>query len=115
MNKNLINEELNDIKYLFGYKPGKVISEQDYDYTTDDYLDMSNLDEQKTDRYMFFSNLEQIHRQTGLLLEKDPDMISQILEDGHDWAQDHIATAKESIDQLFDLLMNEENDESDYE
>jgi hypothetical protein len=115
MNKNLINEELNDIKYLFGYKPGKVISEQDYDYTTDDYLDMSNLDEQKTDRYMFFSNLEQIHRQTGLLLEKDPDMISQILEDGHDWAQDHIATAKESIDQVFDFLMNEENDESDYE
>ena len=26
---NLLNEELNNIKYLFGYKPGKVISEQD--------------------------------------------------------------------------------------
>ena len=25
----LLNEELNNIKYLFGYKPGKVISEQD--------------------------------------------------------------------------------------
>jgi hypothetical protein len=64
--------------------------------------------EQKTDRYMFFSNLEQIHRQTGLLLKQDPEMIHQILENGHDWAQDHIATAKESIDQVFDFLMNEE-------
>ena len=26
---NILNEELNNIKYLFGYKPGKVISEQD--------------------------------------------------------------------------------------
>ena len=26
---NLLKEELNNIKYLFGYKPGKVISEQD--------------------------------------------------------------------------------------
>lgn len=26
---NLLNEELNNIKYLFGYKPGRVISEQE--------------------------------------------------------------------------------------
>lgn len=64
--------------------------------------------EQKTDRYMFFSNLEQIHRQTGLLLERNEEEINQVLENGHDWAQDHIATAKESIDQVFDFLMNEE-------
>jgi hypothetical protein len=56
---------------------------------------------------MFFSNLEQIHRQTGLLLEKNEDELQKILENGHDWAQDHIATAKESIDQVFDFLMNE--------
>jgi hypothetical protein len=35
-------------------------------------------------------------------------MIHSILENGHDWAQDHIATAKESIDQVFDFIMNEE-------
>jgi hypothetical protein len=197
MNKKLINEDIQNIKYLFGYKPGRVISEQDIDYTTDDYLDMTEMgkegkrrperlvkhsdtnkivgshrygagftpnsrggelgfeyhpesipdgtkfggtevgdfdyedddfnfkmsyyddvdedtlleqEEPETDRYMFFSNLEQIHRQTGLLLEKDPEMIHSILENGHDWAQDHIATSKESIDQVFDFLMNEEND-----
>jgi len=63
--------------------------------------------EQENDRYMFFSNLEQIHRQTGLLLKQNENELQKILENGHDWAQDHIATAKESIDQVFDFLMNE--------
>jgi len=58
-------------------------------------------------RYMFFSNLEQIRRQADLLLDMDEDQLNSILENGHDWAQDHIATAKESIDQVFDFLMNE--------
>jgi hypothetical protein len=236
MDKKLINEDIKNMKYLFGYKPGRVISEQDIDYTTEDLshdeideegkrhperhvkhkktnktvgiykkgvgfhptphgeelgfehhptdiphgtilggteigdfdyedddfnskmwpyddedeseldedmfagwdepdtfesrpltkhhkLDLDNEDEDEdtlfeqegpeTDRYMFFSNLQQIHRQTGLLLEKDPEMISSILENGHDWAQDHIATAKESIDQVFDFLMNEEKGDGD--
>ena len=253
MSKKLINEDIQNIKYLFGYKPGRVISEQDIDYTTDDYLDVKmdeerrperlvkhidtgklvgthkygrgfrpnphgeelgfehhpssipnktkfggtevgdfdyedddfdfkmppyddedydELDEDmfagwdeldnneqdmdtgeklypsfssdrkfmgmsksmgdmetededtlfeqeepENDRYMFFSNLEQIHRQMGILLEKDPEMIHSILENGHDWAQDHIATAKESIDQVFDFIMNEEkgDDDEDFE
>jgi prephenate dehydrogenase len=82
--------------------------------------DEDNLFEQEepeNDRYMFFSNLQQIHRQMGILLEKDPEMIHSILENGHDWAQDHIATAKESIDQVFDFIMNEEegDDDEDFE
>jgi hypothetical protein len=116
MDKKILNEDIQNMKYLLGYKPGRVISEQDFDYTTDDYLDtseMSEQDEPETDRYMFFSNLEQIHRQMGILLEKDPEMISKILDNGHDWAQDHIATAKESIDQVFDFIMNEEKGEED--
>jgi hypothetical protein len=34
-------------------------------------------------------------------------MIEEILEGGHDWAQDHIAEAKNNMDQVFDFLMNE--------
>jgi hypothetical protein len=116
MDKKILNEDIQNMKYLLGYKPGRVISEQDFDYTTDEYLDTTEMDEQeepKTDRYMFFSNLQQIHRQMGILLEKDPEMIHSILENGHDWAQDHIATAKESIDQVFDFIMNEENGDGD--
>jgi len=58
-------------------------------------------------RYMFFSNLEQMERQCKMLLEMDQDKIESILENGHDWAQDHIAEAKNNMDQVFDFLMNE--------
>jgi hypothetical protein len=69
------------------------------------------LEQERSDRYMFFSNLQQIRRQMDILLDMDPDMVESVLEDGHDWAQDHIATAKESIDQVFDFLMNSEKEE----
>ena len=65
----------------------------------------------KTNRYMFFSNLEQMKRQCELLLDLDVDMVSQILDDGHDWADDHITEAKNNLDQVFDFLMNETNEE----
>jgi ElaB/YqjD/DUF883 family membrane-anchored ribosome-binding protein len=58
-------------------------------------------------RYMFFSNLQQMRRQCDMLLEMDPDTVEEILQNGHDWAQDHIAEAKNNIDQVFDFLMNE--------
>ena len=63
--------------------------------------------EQSSDRYMFFSNLEQMRRQCNLLLELERDMVDSILDNGHDWAQDHIAEAKSLLDQVFDFLMNE--------
>jgi hypothetical protein len=56
---------------------------------------------------MFFSNLEQIRRQCDLLLDMDESMVEDILENGHDWAQDHIAEAKNNMDQVFDFIMNE--------
>jgi hypothetical protein len=65
--------------------------------------------------YMFFSNLEQMKRQCELLLQLDKDKVNQLLEQGHDWADDHISSAKENIDQVFDFMMNEtkghENDQ----
>jgi hypothetical protein len=63
--------------------------------------------EENSQRYMFFSNLEQIRRQCDLLLDLDHNMIESILDNGHDWAQDHIAEAKNNMDQVFDFLMNE--------
>jgi len=71
------------------------------------------LEEQSSDRYMFFSNLEQMRRQCDLLLSKNRDEIDSILDNGHDWAQDHIAEAKNNMDQVFDFLMNETTDEGD--
>jgi len=64
-------------------------------------------EEHRSGRYMFFSNLEQMRRQCDLLLDLDEEMVESILENGHDWAQDHIAEAKNNMDQVFDFIMNE--------
>jgi hypothetical protein len=65
------------------------------------------LNEQKSERYMFFSNLEQMRRQCDLLLNFDRSEVESILDNGHDWAQDHISEAKNNMDQVFDFMMNE--------
>ena len=64
-------------------------------------------EEHESSRYMFFSNIEQMKRQCDILLDMDQNEIESILENGHDWAQDHISEAKNNMDQVFDFLMNE--------
>ena len=70
-------------------------------------IDKPSRQEKESSRYMFFSNLEQMRRQCDLLLDLDHNMVESILDNGHDWAQDHIAEAKNNMDQVFDFLMNE--------
>lgn len=65
------------------------------------------LTEQETENYMFFSNLEQMIRQANLLLELDPQVVEGILQNGHDWADDHVTVAKENLSQVFDFMMNQ--------
>lgn len=65
-------------------------------------------------RYMFISNLEQMCRQANKLMEEEPEVIDSILDDGHDWAADHVSTAKESLDQVFDFMMNKINGDDEY-
>lgn len=122
-----------DIKSLFGTKYGAYVPNDVLRYMRknpkqmfarlyDIYGDMAfeylNMAKQKggiteseehmeNDRYMFFSNLEQMERQCGLLLDLDHSQLESILDNGHDWAQDHIAEAKNNLDQVFDFLMNE--------
>ena len=68
----------------------------------------------ETENYMTFSNLQQMKRQIDMLLELDEDVVDQIIQNGHDWADDHISTAKENIDQVFDFMMNETRKEDEY-
>lgn len=68
---------------------------------------ISEEEKKNSSRYMFFSNLQQMRRQCDLLLDLDKQMVEDILDHGHDWAQDHIAEAKNNMDQVFDFLMNE--------
>jgi hypothetical protein len=76
----------------------KVINEQEVEQTN----------------YMFFSNLKQMKRQIEMIMEMDPDMIDSIIQNGHDWADDHISEAKTNMDQVFDFLKNEIEKESEY-
>jgi hypothetical protein len=66
-------------------------------------------------RYMFFSNLEQMMRQARMLLQMDEDMLEDLLNNGHDWAADHIAEAKNNMDQVFDFIMGETHGEGEDE
>lgn len=63
--------------------------------------------EGRTENYMFFSNLKQMKRQIEILMEIDPMVIESILQNGHDWADDHVTEAKTNMDQVFDFIMNE--------
>lgn len=73
------------------------------------------LKEQESERYMFFSNLQQIKRQCEIMLSMDENEITNILDNGHDWAQDHIAESKNNLDQVFDFLMNETKKDEDFD
>ena len=44
-----------------------------------------------------------------MMLEMDPNQIDDIIQNGHDWADDHISEAKTNIDQVFDFFKNEMN------
>ena len=64
--------------------------------------------------YMLFSNLKQMKRQIEMIMKMDPNMIDDIIQNGHDWADDHISVAKTNMDQVFDFLKNEMDKESQY-
>jgi hypothetical protein len=63
-------------------------------------------DDNDVTSYMFFGNLQTIHRLSQEILEMDQSKVNQVLDDGHNWAEDHITTAKVQISQVFNFLMN---------
>jgi hypothetical protein len=89
----------------------EIYGEKSFDYLNNakGSEDIMESHDAESSRYMFFSNLEQMNRQTELLMDLDPSQVEGILENGHDWAQDHIAEAKNNMDQVFDFIMNEIN------
>ena len=61
----------------------------------------------EAENYMFFGNLEQIKRQCEMLLTMDPIEVDKILQNGHSWAVDHIATSKDDIEEVFNFIKGE--------
>lgn len=54
--------------------------------------------------YMFFSNLKVIKDRIEEILSMDPQQVDAMLEDGHDWAREHLATAKDDIEEVHNWL-----------
>ena len=65
------------------------------------------VEQRETENYMFFGNLEQMKRQLDNLMSLYPNYIDQVLQNGHDWADDHISKAKENLDHVYEFFMNE--------
>jgi hypothetical protein len=63
--------------------------------------------ESAQENYMFFGNLEQMKRQIEMLLEMDREKVDMVLQNGHNWAVDHIATSKDDIEEVFNFLKGE--------
>jgi hypothetical protein len=59
---------------------------------------------ENTDNYMFFENLKIIKNAVDEMLTYDPMMVDEILKDGHDWANDHIATSKDDVEEVYNFL-----------
>lgn len=55
--------------------------------------------------YMFFQNLKSIKQMVDELLKLDEKMVDGILASGHDWANDHIATSKDDVEEVHNFLM----------
>jgi hypothetical protein len=49
-----------------------------------------------------------------MMMDMDPNKIDDIIQNGHDWADDHISEAKTNIDQVFDFFKNKMSEESEY-
>ena len=58
--------------------------------------------------YMFFSSLKVIKKKVEEILQMDPREIDAMLEDGHDWASEHVITAKDDIEEVYNWIISKE-------
>ena len=66
---------------------------------------------EELEHYMFFGNLETIKRKCEEILSRDFKEIDELLKNGHDWAADHVAVAKDNILQVETFIDNHFNGE----
>ena len=62
------------------------------------------LGEEEESNYMFFSNLRRIKELADMILKLDPNSIDDKLNNGHDWANTHVNTAKTNLDHVFEFF-----------
>jgi hypothetical protein len=78
-------------------------------YSFDEYVNEAALQAPKNEgpeNYMVFGNLKSIKKNVETLLAMDPTKVDEIIQNGHDWAQDHISVANENLDQVTHFFTN---------
>jgi hypothetical protein len=68
---------------------------------------MDHAPNHEVENYMFFGNLKTIQRLINIMLEMDPMKVDQLLKNGHNWAEDHVTSSKDDIEEVADFLMGE--------
>ena len=68
----------------------------------------SNINEHyEHENYMFFTNIENIHRMCQEILEMNDEEVDAILTE-HGWALDNVATSKDDIEEVYGFLKTHE-------
>lgn len=57
--------------------------------------------------YMFLGNLKTMKRMIDDLMQMDPKEINMILNNGHEWAVDHIASSADDVQEVYNFLKNQ--------
>ena len=88
---------------------------QTYRYLTDRMESdlLRENDEERSNNYMFWQNLETIKNAVDEMLAMDREEVDEMLSNGHGWALDHLATSTDDIEEVYHFL--EGNDEEEYE
>lgn len=73
-----------------------------------EWLNKVSEDHHELKNYMFFSNLKVIKDRIEEILAMDPIEVDHMIEDGHDWAREHLATAKDDIEEVHNWLTTRE-------
>jgi len=83
----------------------KSTEEKDVDSVKEGFHEIDHSDKEKTN-YMFFQNLNTIQKCVEKMLAMDQHEVDSLISDGHDWANDHISTSKDDVEEVCNWLCN---------
>ena len=71
-------------------------------------MNLKKILKEEVENYMFFQNLKTIKEHVDKLLSRSPEEMDKILKK-HDWASEHISTAKDDLEEVSNFFMNGES------
>lgn len=74
---------------------------------TEEQYEKMDKEEKEIKNYMFFNNLQTIKDKIDKMLAMDKNTVDEMISNGHDWANDHIATSKDDVEEVYNWLHSE--------